>query len=447
MNTSLSTSPAPTHRLKAPLRFLIGVLLTLAGALVIFYLLMRPSMFEMQAMALFLSITAGVSVLAGYAAYRSGWINRSPHITWTLIGGYALASVLTFLNVWMTARLMFASQHDLQLATVLLLFASGIAMSLGYFMAAALNDNIAELNAGAKAIARGQFDARVPVQGQNEMAELAQTFNEMASQLQAAQQKQQKLETMRRNLVAWAGHDLRTPLASIQVMIEALADGVVDDPATVQRYLNTAQRDVDTLSHLIDDLFDLAQFDAGGFQLDRHPTSIEDLVSNAIERFSELASRREITIYGQVLDPDIGLVDVDAQKIERVLDNLIGNALRHTPAGGKISVLLGTTAEGVQIEVHDSGEGIRAEDMPYIFDQFYRSERSRSRATGGSGLGLAISKAIVEAHDGRIWATSETGASFLLYLAAVEGGVHTPAPLFRLTTWFNRISPLIQPDS
>ena len=414
MNTSLSTSPA--QRLKPPLRFLIGVLLTLAGALIIFYLLMRPSMFEMEAMALFLSITAGVSVLAGYGAYRSGWINRSPHIAWTLVGGYALASVLTFLNVWMTARLMFASQHDLLLATVLLLFAGGIAMSLGYFMAAALNDNIAELNAGAKAIARGQLDVRVPVQGQNEMAELAQTFNEMASQLQAAQQKQQELETMRRNLVAWAGHDLRTPLASIQVMIEALADGVVDDPETVQRYLHTAQRDVDTLSHLIDDLFDLAQFDADGFQLDRHPTSIEDLISNAIERFSELASRQQITISGQVLDPDIGLVDVDAQKIERVLDNLIGNALRHTPAGGEISVLVGTTPEGVQVEVHDNGEGIRAEDLPHIFDQFYRGERSRSRATGGSGLGLAISKAIVEAHGGRIWATNETGASLYFTL-------------------------------
>jgi len=416
LNTSLSTSPAPTHRLKAPLCFLIGVLLTLGGALVIFYLLMRPSMFEMQAMALFLSITAGVSVLAGYAAYRSGLINRSPRITWTLIGGYALASVLTFLNVWMTARLMFASQHDLLLATVLLLFASGIAMSLGYFMAAALNDSIAELNAGAKAIARGQLDVRVPVQGQNEMAELAQTFNEMASQLQAAQQKQQELETMRRNLVAWAGHDLRTPLASIQVMIEALADGVVDDPETVQRYLQTAQRDVDTLSHLIDDLFDLAQFDAGGFQLDRYPTSIGDILSNTVERFSEMASRREITLSGQILDPDIGLVNVDAQKIERVLDNLIGNALRHTPAGGEVTLLVGSTAGDVQIEVHDNGEGIRAEDLPHIFDQFYRGERSRSRATGGSGLGLAISKAIVEAHGGRIWATNETGASFYFTL-------------------------------
>lgn len=416
MNTSLSTTPSYRFRPHLHLRFLIGVLVTLTGALIIFYLLMRPSMFEMKAMALFLSITAGISVLAGYGAYRAGWINRSPRITWTLIGGYALASVLTFLNVWMTARLMFASQHDLLLATVLLLFAGGIAMSLGYFMSAALNDSIAQLNAGAKAIARGQLDIRVPVQGQNEMAELAQTFNEMAAQLQAVDEKQRELETMRRNLVAWAGHDLRTPLASIQVMIEALADGMVDDPETVQRYLQTAQRDVDTLSHLIDDLFDLAQFDAGGFELDRHPTAIADLISNAIARFTALAERRQITFSGQVLDPDIGLIEVDAQKIERVLDNLIGNAVRHTPAGEEIIVWAKIVADGVQIEVHDSGEGIPPEDLPYIFDQFYRGEKSRSRATGGSGLGLAISKAIVEAHGGRIWAESKTGASFYFTL-------------------------------
>ena len=180
---TLLTSQSRTQ-MRLPLRFLVGVLLTLALALGFFYWLMRPSMFELQAMGLFLAITSGVSVLAGYVAYRSGWIQRSPHLSWTIVGSYALASVLTFLNVWMTARLMFASAHDLQLATVLLLFAGGIAMSWGYFFSAALNDSIAELNAGASAIARGELAARVPVRGANEMAELAHTFNEMAGRLQ-----------------------------------------------------------------------------------------------------------------------------------------------------------------------------------------------------------------------------------------------------------------------
>ncbi len=403
-----TTQTRPVHSPGLPLRYLFGVLLTLALALAPFYLVMRPSMFEMEAMALFLSITAGISVLAGYGAYRAGWIYRSPRITWTLLGGYALASILTFLNVWMTARLMFANQHDLLLATMLLVFAGGIAMSLGYFMAAALNDGISELNAGARAVADGDLDARVPVRGNNEMAELAQTFNAMANQLQTADRKQRQLDTMRRNLVAWTGHDLRTPLASIQAMIEALADDIIQDPDTVRRYHRTIQRDVQALAHLIDDLFDLAQYDAGGLELDRRPTSLADLISDSIERFSETAAQQSIQLSGRV-DEIMDVVYIDAQKIGRVLTNLIANAIRHTPKEGSVWAIAKAVSDGTQVEVGDSGEGISQHDLPYIFDQFYRGEKSRSRSTGGSGLGLAITRRIIQAHGGDIWVESEVG--------------------------------------
>ena len=166
-----------------PLLFAGGVALTVALALLIFYLMMRPPMNEIGAMAAFLTITAVISLAAGHGAYRMGWISRSPRVSWTLLGGYALSSVLTFINVWVTARLMFASQHDLLLATVLLLFAGGIAMSLGYFLSTALTDDIVVLNQAAKEIAKGNLHVRMPVTGQNEMAELGHTFNEMARQL------------------------------------------------------------------------------------------------------------------------------------------------------------------------------------------------------------------------------------------------------------------------
>ena len=146
-----------------PLLFIGGVALTLVLALWIFYLLMRPPMSDMGAMTSFLMITAVISVAAGYGAFRLGWINRSPRVSWTLLGGYALSSLLTFLNVWVTARLMFASQHDLILATILLLFAGGIAMSLGYFFTIALTDRIIALNIAATEIAQGNLQARVPV--------------------------------------------------------------------------------------------------------------------------------------------------------------------------------------------------------------------------------------------------------------------------------------------
>ena len=401
----------------AHLRFIGGVALALALALGIFFLLMRPPMAELGLMALFLAITALISVGAGYGAYRLGWLNRSPHISWAVLGGYALASILTFVNVWVTARLMFASQHDLLLATVLLLFAGGIAMSVGYFLSAALTDRIVTLNQAAQEIATGDLSVRVPVTGNDEMASLARTFNLMAGRLQAADQKQRDLELLRRNLIAWVGHDLRTPLASIRAIVEALADGMVEESETVDRYLHTAQREIHSLSLLLDDLFELAQLEAGGLRLELHPNSLSDLVSDTLESFSELAARQEVLLEGGV-GPGVDPVSMDVSQIGRVLTNLLSNALRHTPAGGTVKVVAIATVKGVRVEVKDTGQGIDAQDLPHIFERFYRGEKSRSRATGGAGLGLAIAKGLVEAHGGDIGveSTPDRGTRFFFTL-------------------------------
>lgn len=389
-----------------PARFAIGVLLILAISLALFILLMAPPMSELGLMALFLGITALVSALAGYAAYRLGWINLSPTLRWTLLGGYALASILTFFNVWFSAQLMFASNHDLLLAIVLLVFAGGMAMVLGYFLSSTVTERIQLLQGAAERLAKGDLKTRVPVQGRDEVAMLATAFNQMAEQLQAADQKQRELENMRRDLIAWVSHDLQTPLTSMRAILEALSDGVVDEPEMVNRYLNTAQRDVRSLSALIDDLFQMAQLDAGGFPLNRAQASINDLVSDTLESFSELAYRESITLEGKV-ESDVDPVNIDTQAIGRVLNNLIGNALRHTSAGGAIHISARRTDQGVEVSVSDTGEGIRAEDVPHIFERFYRGEKSRSRATGGAGLGLAITRGIIRAHGGDIRVESD----------------------------------------
>jgi signal transduction histidine kinase len=394
--------------LSLPFIFAGGVVLTLALALAVFYILMRPPINEIGAMAAFLAITSVASMVAGYGAYRFGWINRSPHVSWILAGGYALASILTFLNVWVTARLMFASQHDLMVATVLLIFAGGIAMSLGFFLSAAVTDGIMALNQAAKEIAQGNLHARVSVIGRNEIADLASTFNEMAAQLEAAAYKQRELEILRRDLLAWVGHDLRTPLTSVRLIVEALADQVVEDPLTIQRYLQTAQRDIRSLSRLIDDLFEMAQLDAGGLQLELCPNSISDLVSDTLESFSAQAARQGVTLKGSIA-PGIDPVLLDAQQIGRVLANLVSNALRYTPSGGTVEVGVSAAPGGVQVQVCDTGEGITTEDLPHIFEQFYRGEKSRSRATGGAGLGLAIAQGIIEAHSSHIGVESTPG--------------------------------------
>ncbi len=418
----------PTRQpLALPLRFLGGVAFVLATTLLLFVLAMQPPFADFQAMTLFLSGTALVSLLAGYAAYALGWVDRSPRLHWSLLTICALSSVLTFINVWMTARLMFINSHDLTLATILLLFAGGIAIAFGYFLSTAITDNIAAVGHAAQAIAQGRFNTRVAVTGRNEVAQLGSAFNEMAVQLENAARQQRELESLRRDLIAWVGHDLRTPLASVRAIVEAMADRVVDDPATVDRYLRTAKRDIANLSALIDDLFDMAQLDAGGMKMDRHPNSLSDLISDTIESFTALGQEKGVQIGGSV-EPAVDPVLIDARLISRVLVNLVGNALRHTPDGGQVRVDARVALEGVQVCVSDTGEGIRREDLPRVFERFYRGEKSRNRNTGGAGLGLAIAQSMVEAHGGRIWVESSPGkgARFLFTLPQVKSGGGNP---------------------
>jgi signal transduction histidine kinase len=152
----------------------------------------------------------------------------------------------------------------------------------------------------------------------------------------------------------------------------------------------------------------MAELDAGGLTLEQESSSMSDLISDTLETFSTLAARQGVTLEGNV-EPGIDPVYMDTQKIGRVLTNLVSNALRHTPSGGTVQIRASAVAEGVQVEVCDTGEGISPEDLPYVFDQFYRGEKSRSRGTGGTGLGLAIAKGIVEAHGGRIGVESTPG--------------------------------------
>ena len=405
--------------MKLPLfpRYLLGVLLILAITLGAFTLLMSPPLGEVRLMAVFLLITAVISSAVGYAAYRLGWLTRSPTLRWTLLIGYAISSVLTFFNVWFSAQMMFASQHDLLLAIVLLIFAGGMAMALGYFLSSTITERIALLKDAADSLAEGDLTTRVAMNGRDEVAALASAFNQMAAQLQAGDEKQRELVRLRTDLIAWASHDLQTPLASIRAILEALADGVVEDPESMQRYHKTAQREVQSLSLLIDDLFQMAQLDAGGLPLHRENASLSDLVSDTLESFTELAARQRVTLSGSV-DPNVDPLYMDTQRIGRALNNLISNALRHTPAEGQIELRARQTGPNVEVTVRDTGEGIRAEDLSHIFERFYRGEKSRNRATGGSGLGLAITQGIVHAHDGeiRVESTPGKGTRFIITL-------------------------------
>jgi signal transduction histidine kinase len=393
-------------RLAPPVTFALGISGVLITAVVTIVVVMRPPAEDLNLIIGYMIISSLGSLGAGYVLYRLGWWRWPGHIFFTLTLGVVIQAIVVFFNVWLTARNMLINQHDLDLTSMLLLFGIGIGVAFGAFAAASLTQRITQLRHAARSIASGDLSTRVEVKGHDELAELATAFNSMTTQLEASAHKQKELDNMRRDLIAWASHDLRTPLTSIRVVVEALADGVVDDPDTRQRYLASLQADVRSLSRMIDDLFEMAQIDAGGLKLDLIPCSLHDVISDVLTRMRALADARQVTLDGHV-DPELPPVQIDPPKFERVLVNLIDNALRHTSPGGHVEVLADRAGENNRIQITDTGDGIDPRDLPFVFDRFYRSDASRSRATGGAGLGLAIAKGIVEAHRGHIRVRSE----------------------------------------
>lgn len=384
----------------------VGVGVGLLVSAVMLQWSMSPPSGAVSHMVVLLSTYAGGSITVGFVLYQmalrySRWLNV------TLALAFFWAAVVSLYIVWQMARLMFASPDDLVYAGIFLVFAAVIASSFGISATTRLTRSLAQLTETAQQVAGGDLSARAEVIGRDEVARLAQAFNQMAAQLEAIARQRAEVEALRRDLIAWTSHDLRTPLTSIRAMVEALHDGLVSDSETTRRYYQTIRADIIALNQLIDDLFELAQLDAGGLVLDLSLHSLTDLISDAIESFQALARQKRITLAGRVgeqIDP----VLLNAPKIGRVLANLLSNALRHTPAGGQIRVTAVRREGGVQVTVEDSGRGFAEADLSRIFEKFYRGEQARSRATGGAGLGLAIAQGIVLAHNGRIWA--ENGA-------------------------------------
>jgi signal transduction histidine kinase len=405
--------------MRFPWRDLWRILQTLVGvwtfALLLVFLLAKPllnaPMDDAMLLLAFLGLSGSASILIAYGAYRLGLVTRLRSLRYALIAVTVLTIGLVFSNVWVTARLMFFNEHDQSLTLILLVFAGGTALGFGYFISNALTERIMGVAEGARELSKGNLSARVPVQGNDELAELATTFNMMAARLQEIDEQKRMLEQTRRDLVAWVSHDLRTPLASLRLVIDALVDGVVQDEETTRRYLATAQNEIRSLNDLINDLFELAQIDVGHVNLRLERASFNDLVSDTLSAMRTLADKRGVRLTGSV-DAKIDPVVVDPEKIQRVLSNLLANAIRHTPANGEVALSARLAGDAVRVEVRDTGEGIAPADLPHIFERFYRGQPARTRdgdGQRGAGLGLAIASGLVEAHGGKIEVQSELG--------------------------------------
>jgi len=307
---------------------------------------------------------------------------------------------------------MFLSGHDLSLLLTMLVFAAILSVGFGLLCARMLADRIERVRAGTAKIAAGDLVSELPVEGHDEVAGLAEDFNRMARALDAASEREREMERTRRDLIASVSHDLRTPLASTRALIEAVADGVAEDPQTEKRYLSSARRELAHLSRLVDDLFELARIDAGVLQLTLEEASLHDLISDTISSFQPQANSRGVRLVGEV-SGDVDPVLINPPRLQRVLHNLLSNALRHTPADGTVALRATPQGDEVRVEVTDTGEGIAPEDLPRVFERSFRAERSRTRpeeeGAPGAGLGLAIARGLIEAHGGTMDAESDPG--------------------------------------
>jgi signal transduction histidine kinase len=254
------------------------------------------------------------------------------------------------------------------------------------------------LTAAAREMEAGDLSQRVEVTSRDEIGDLAHAFNSMADGLA-------RQEELRRQMVTDVAHELRTPLSNIRGYLEALQDGVVDPDKDA---IDSIHEEAMLLHRLVEDLQELSLAEAGQLRLERRPAALTDVVDGAVEAACPQAAAEKLVLTVDV-PKSLPLVDVDPQRIGQVLRNLLCNAMTHTPPGGEIGITAHVQDEWIVVCVRDTGTGIAEEDLPHVFDRFYRADRSRSRATGGAGLGLAIVRQLVEAHGGQIEVESEPG--------------------------------------
>lgn len=285
------------------------------------------------------------------------------------------------------------------------LASGGLALLLGTLLFRGIVAPIRSVVTASQQLAAGRLTHRVPVTSRDEVGYLATAFNQMADSLQRDQE-------LRRNMIADIAHELRTPLSVIQSNLEAMLDGVLPKSAEEIALLH---HETALLTRLVADLRLLSLAESGQLKLERVPLDMADLAQRAVERSRGQAEETGIVIDAEVA-PGLPPVEADEDRVTQVIGNLVGNAMRYTPAGGRValSILPGHAGPDlvpttVLVAVQDTGSGIARDDLPYVFDRFYRVEKSRNRASGGSGIGLAIVKQVVEAHGGSVGAESEPG--------------------------------------
>lgn len=364
-------------------------------------------------------IAIGWAGAMGALGLALAYLTRRRSLRWSsaLVAIVAVAAVVA--GVIGTANAMFLSAHDFGVVLLICLVAGVVAIGVAAAVASLVLRSSRRLTRGAREFGEtGEYEDTVD--GPAEFQELSAELSRASSRLSESRQRERRLETSRRELVAWVSHDLRSPLAGLRAMTEALEDGMVDDP---NRYHAQMRAEVDRMVRMVDDLFELSRIHAGVLQLSLQRVSLADVVSEAIAGADPVARTVGVRLGGSVAQDVI--VHADPAGLSRVVANLVTNAIRHTPADGIVSITGRQLEDAIELSVSDGCGGIPDSDLPRVFDLAWRGSAARTPSTGdlngtGAGLGLAIVKGIVEAHHGDVQVHNEPpGCRFLVTLPRV----------------------------
>jgi signal transduction histidine kinase len=337
------------------------------------------------------------------------------------LAGLALGTTLIVaVGAWLGARAMFYSAHDRTVLTILLVAGGTAGTVVAILSGGRLVRATDDLVDRARRIGDGDLTAPLGRASSAELDRLAAELDEASTRLDEARRRERLVEQSRRDLVAWVSHDLRTPLAGLRAITEALRDGVVTDPDDVERYHATLSDQVDQLTALVDDLFELSRAQSGAIDLELQRLSLTDLVSDTLSGIAPVAASRGVHLEGHIQ----GTVDLraSAPELSRALRNILENAVRHTPTDGTVVVEVGCQGDDAFVSVADGGDGVPPELVTRIFEPGFRGDPARSPG-GGAGLGLVIAKSFVEAHLGRITVEDgPVGARFTVWLPAEPTG-------------------------
>ncbi len=381
-----------------------GIALALAGALLTGVAVLAVDDVQAALLTMLILAPTGVATVAAAHAVlmrraRLGGLRRQAVVTGGLAFGPLAVTLLLFVE------LMFVNGHDAYFAALVGAYAALLGLWAGRALSHRVMDDVEALRGGLTAVGAGERELDLRLGGRDELAQVAADVTAMVQRLAAAEARRDDAEAARRSLIAAVSHDLRTPVTALRLLADAV-DDEIGDPETRREYVRRLGVHVRSLSALIDDLFELTRIEAGEVTWTMRQVDVDELVEETVEAMRPAAEAGCVDVRAEI-DPELVPARANPERIQRVLFNLIQNAIRHTPADGSVTVRAAPSAAGVQIEVADTGDGIAEADRERVFEPFAQGTDRAARTDGSAGLGLAISRAIVEAHGGRIWVVDD----------------------------------------